>query len=752
MSDGDRGVDVSRRENLNALLAVFGGAAGLALTGCGQGEGGAPEPTGSIPQALAQAGGVVYADTVADLRRTTWDKLAVLGGYYARGDGGGGLFYWDTTAAPDDGGTILNAQQGNSAGWRRIYSGVINVKWFGARGDGTTPDDAAIQAALDLAKATLAGTTPTYGEMNSGAEVYIPNGVYSITNELSLYDWLCLRGDHNTILKASPSLAVILRIGAYRNRIQNLCFVGGGHHIVAYGPSSHYGAALGGPGAGGPNWIFDCSFQYALGASFYIDTTPSSSGGSYPTGQQNQGSSASFHFNFCDMAGPVFFYGSADGVFYTDCYASWDLANGAVLDDNGNPLAAFNSGDHLSLTRFVGVPNTAGVAQAAWMQGQGVFKADDVRFGGESTYTTMRFRRDMPLGGMPMIVSWTGNELWLDKCAPTGNGSHDWMQVYDRFPNVVSVRLCEGGGVGNFGTTYGIWVDATSCPLSSFVNASVGTISISVEDPQQSYNLLRIYTSTVPTTPGTFPNDPAGPIDLYPQLRRFINGYRPKDIREPLENLYSTPIADICGGQGWNDGSVAVARGTDNTTNYVLTSETATRDGGMVQRSDPTAWGMNQPAGEYTFSLYAKSTFGARLFAGWTPANGASVWAAVLQVPNAGAFERLSFTFWHDGSTPKQFLFACYNVPLGATLVVGMPMINRGSQVAPYVFPGTSTVEELVRPQYFGAAPPSDPSAGWYSVGDTMWNTAPSAGGVMGWVCVAAGNPGTWKAFGAILP
>lgn len=42
------------------------------------------------------------------------------------------------------------------------------------------------------------------------------------------------------------------------------------------------------------------------------------------------------------------------------------------------------------------------------------------------------------------------------------------------------------------------------------------------------------------------------------------------------------------------------------------------------------------------------------------------------------------------------------------------------------------------------------PTAGTYSVGDVVWNTAPAASGTMGWVCTTAGTPGTWKTFGTI--
>jgi hypothetical protein len=42
------------------------------------------------------------------------------------------------------------------------------------------------------------------------------------------------------------------------------------------------------------------------------------------------------------------------------------------------------------------------------------------------------------------------------------------------------------------------------------------------------------------------------------------------------------------------------------------------------------------------------------------------------------------------------------------------------------------------------------PTGGTWRVGDIMWNSAPTAGGHAGWICVTAGSPGVWKPFGAI--
>jgi hypothetical protein len=44
----------------------------------------------------------------------------------------------------------------------------------------------------------------------------------------------------------------------------------------------------------------------------------------------------------------------------------------------------------------------------------------------------------------------------------------------------------------------------------------------------------------------------------------------------------------------------------------------------------------------------------------------------------------------------------------------------------------------------------SAPATGTYAVGSTIYNTAPTSGGYIGFVCTVAGTPGTWKTFGLI--
>ena len=105
-------------------------------------------------------------------------------GYSIPGDGGGGAFYWDSTsAATDDGGTIIRPVGLLVGAWIRVYSGAINVRWFGATGNGVTDDVTAINAAKAVAVA-------------KNLALYAPAGVYAHSTTLTFStDGFTLYGD-----------------------------------------------------------------------------------------------------------------------------------------------------------------------------------------------------------------------------------------------------------------------------------------------------------------------------------------------------------------------------------------------------------------------------------------------------------------------------------------------------------------------------------------------------------------------------
>lgn len=95
-----------------------------------------------------------------------------------------GLFVWSAanlsaqvTADPNQGIYVApaSAPTGASGAWVRKFSGAHNVKWFGATGDGTTNDSAAVLAALAYLGATAQGG---FGYSASAAELFFPKGHY----------------------------------------------------------------------------------------------------------------------------------------------------------------------------------------------------------------------------------------------------------------------------------------------------------------------------------------------------------------------------------------------------------------------------------------------------------------------------------------------------------------------------------------------------------------------------------------------
>ena len=54
-------------------------------------------------------------------------------------------YEWVEPQLEDNGGTIINPNGDGSGSWKAIYEGPVNVKWFGAKGDGVTDDTDAIK-------------------------------------------------------------------------------------------------------------------------------------------------------------------------------------------------------------------------------------------------------------------------------------------------------------------------------------------------------------------------------------------------------------------------------------------------------------------------------------------------------------------------------------------------------------------------------------------------------------------------------
>jgi hypothetical protein len=133
---------MERRKFLEAFPFAVGGATAL---------------SGTDSYAQDNSENTVWLSNVASLREATSTTLpgtfCQLLGYNTSGDGGEGLFVVGANAT-DNGGTIINDASDRS--WYRAgYSNWRSVKWFGARGSGSTDDTAAIQNAINAGAGTV---------------------------------------------------------------------------------------------------------------------------------------------------------------------------------------------------------------------------------------------------------------------------------------------------------------------------------------------------------------------------------------------------------------------------------------------------------------------------------------------------------------------------------------------------------------------------------------------------------------------
>jgi Pectate lyase superfamily protein len=116
---------------------------------------------------------------------------------------------WISGGTVGDGGTAIPSSASNGR-WRRIYSGALNVRWFGAIGNGIADDTNAIQGALsflgvyreDLPSQLITG----------GGSLFIPTGTYSITSSLIVPQG---GSNSNIVIEGSGQDAVLIKPAGY---------------------------------------------------------------------------------------------------------------------------------------------------------------------------------------------------------------------------------------------------------------------------------------------------------------------------------------------------------------------------------------------------------------------------------------------------------------------------------------------------------------------------------------------------------
>jgi hypothetical protein len=128
-------------------------------------------------------------------------QTVILDGYSTAGDGGGGVFqWWPNSPQADDGGIYINPT-GNAGNGRWVRAdfqifGPINVRWYGAKGDGANDDAPASQAAINA--------------FSSGATFSFPRGTYKLGSALTYYGHSRFIGDgaENTVITTTAAITM----------------------------------------------------------------------------------------------------------------------------------------------------------------------------------------------------------------------------------------------------------------------------------------------------------------------------------------------------------------------------------------------------------------------------------------------------------------------------------------------------------------------------------------------------------------
>ena len=135
---------------------------------------------------------ITYVTTIAALKALTGvdgEVVRVLG-YYAANDGGGGDFVFSSgsLATPDNG--MVIAPTAGSGNWLRQANGFVDLRWFGAKGDGTTND----MLALSYANTYAVAQSPVW-------TVYVNPGTYNIGGSVWANNTVPLKLSSNAALK-----------------------------------------------------------------------------------------------------------------------------------------------------------------------------------------------------------------------------------------------------------------------------------------------------------------------------------------------------------------------------------------------------------------------------------------------------------------------------------------------------------------------------------------------------------------------
>lgn len=580
--------------------------------------------------------------------------------------------------------------------WAPLAEALVNVRDFGARGDGLADDTAAIRAAAAVANAGWPQSLDTAAPGGSGREshpvLYFPYGKYLVSGTIELGAYASVLGEDGATLFAAGPNVTLLDVYSYRNRVEGLRFAGGKHHLVLSGAPSLDTTVV---------RVSDVEFSLPSDAAIVLDNRRD------PT----RGFAMNLVVDKFFFEGKRLFRGTADGVSFSHGWATWR----PEVDQD----AAWQTGGLLKLRDILGVPWVSPEVRPVWVNLTGGYlDADGVRFGGENAGRTI-VRTSDGLDGDRVVrskVSIRNSAMYA--------GLQYWMLVYDSLPALLEVANPEG-----LGESWGVFIDR-GVNLSKRHDAGLDTV---FRFPDVA--------ATKPLHQGSDPRVNEG-VDVTGKVRQYLLAPGGWNTLSPLPqaNLFiAGTYSPLQGNFLHHSVNNFTYLPDDTSTGYALPVAKAIGASAYWNVESPS-WGASMPPGDYVFSFFLKANHSGEVILYFK-----GPW--ILKVPYfaSDTYEQVYAPFYHDG-TPGGFGLGFYNWQNGTTLSFGLFAVHKGDVPAAYTLPGNANGGWMPERYYLAAAPTS----GTYKVGDIVWNTAPTGGGNVGWVCVQAGSPGVWKKFGTI--
>ena len=315
-----------------------------------------------------------------------------------------GVFQRDNTIIVDN--TGIDILDGSGRGWKRKYAEDINVKWFGAKGDGITDDTASIQSAID-AVATYSQPSVTGSYHGMSQVVYFPYGIYVISSSLTASNiYLRIQGEGIIIPHASFDLNTFaFDFEVWQSHIEGFVFNGFDNSIDVYNSNLDKGRIIikevtvhgGGEDAirvtaqSSYVGIYDCKFDRPTHALNVVSCDK------------------------CELSG------------------GWIKQADLTVDKDASII---NNGT-LSIHKLLLVPNSATGSKTAHINNYGSVRAIDVRFGGETGAKALvnNFAEADTVSTInPFFIQIINCELY----------SPDYAVRMFKLPNEVIIRDCTG--------------------------------------------------------------------------------------------------------------------------------------------------------------------------------------------------------------------------------------------------------------------------------------------------------------------